>query len=136
MKTNIIIGLMTLVWLVLMADILFWGKDGEWMMEDVEKIAKLEVAKYADQIIVVAVSEDGTNLCMYEREDATDGANESAWKLLLETDAIIGKNGLGKTKEGDGKTPVGVFRYESLWYFRKSRSEDGVHTGEQKSLLG
>ena len=111
MKTNIIIGLMTLVWLVLMADILFWGKDGEWMMEDVEKIAKLEVAKYADQMIIVAVSEDGTNLCMYEREDATDGANESAWKLLLETDAIIGKNGLGKTKEGDRKTPVGVFRF-------------------------
>lgn len=104
MKTNIIIGLMTLVWLVLMADILFWGRDGEWMMEDVKKIAKLEVAKYADQMIIVAVSEDGASLCLYEREDST-------WQLVLETEAIIGKNGLGKTKEGDGKTPVGVFRF-------------------------
>lgn len=126
MKTNIIIGLMTLVWLVLMADILFWGTDGGWMMEDVEKIAKLEVAKYANQMIVVAVSEDGANLCMYERKDDTAEVKKAmtrenspkmeecetcTWKLVLETEAIIGKNGLGKTKEGDGKTPIGVFLF-------------------------
>ena len=111
MKTNIIIGLMTLVWLVLMADILFWGKDGEWMMEDVEKIAKLEVAKYADQIIVVAVSEVGASLCLYERTDLTGRVEKGNWQLVLETEAIIGKNGLGKTKEGDRKTPVGVFQF-------------------------
>ena len=107
MKTNIIIGLMTLVWLVLMADILFWGRDGDWMMEDMEKIAKLEVAKYTNQIMIVAVSEDRTSLCLYERVDK----NKEAWQLVLETEAIIGKNGLGKTKEGDKKTPVGVFRF-------------------------
>lgn len=111
MKTNIIIGLMTLVWLVLMADILFLGKDGEWMMEDMEKIAKLEVAKYTDQMIIVAVSEDGANLCLYERDDSTGQKEENKWKLVLETEALIGKNGFGKTKEGDGKTPVGVFRF-------------------------
>lgn len=111
MKTNIIIGLMTLVWLVLMADILFWGKDGEWMMEDVEKIAKLEVAKYANQMIIVAVSEEGASLCLYERTDLTGRVEKRKWQLVLETEAIIGKNGLGKTKEGDGKTPVGVFRF-------------------------
>lgn len=116
MKNNIIIGLMTLVWLVLMADILFGGRDADWMMEDVEKIAKLEVAKYADQMIVVAVSEDGSSLAMYERRaqnnvDAKAEVEDGEWVLVLETEAIIGKNGLGKTKEGDGKTPAGVFLF-------------------------
>ena len=55
MKNNIIIGLMTLVWLVLMVDIFFGAREEEWIMEDVVKIAKLEVAKYTNQIMVVAV---------------------------------------------------------------------------------
>ena len=31
------------------------------------------------------------------------------WKRLGKTDALIGKNGLGKTREGDAKTPEGDF---------------------------
>ena len=31
-------------------------------------------------------------------------------KVLFVTDVYIGKNGLGKTGEGDGKTPVGTLR--------------------------
>lgn len=30
-------------------------------------------------------------------------------KVLFTTDVYVGKNGLGKTREGDGKTPVGTF---------------------------
>ena len=33
----------------------------------------------------------------------------NAWTLVFEEDAYIGKNGTGKTKEGDGKTPIGEF---------------------------
>ncbi len=33
----------------------------------------------------------------------------NAWTLLFETDAYIGKNGPGKTQEGDAKTPYGDF---------------------------
>lgn len=107
MKSNVLIGIMTLVWLVLMANIIWHGTDGKWYVEDAEKIGELEVAKYTDQIIVVAVSDDGARLCFYER--ATE--KKETWRLVLETEAMIGKNGLGKTKEGDGKTPVGVFRF-------------------------
>ena len=31
-------------------------------------------------------------------------------KVLFTTDVYVGKNGLGKTREGDGKTPVGTLR--------------------------
>ena len=125
MKNNILIGLLTFIWLVLMVDILWCGTDGKWIVEDAEKIAKLEVAQYANQIIVVAVSDEDTKLCLYEREsdgvevkknrseykDEMIECENTSWQLVLETEAIIGKNGLGKTKEGDGKTPVGVFLF-------------------------
>lgn len=103
MKSNILIGLLTFIWLVLMVDIIWQGTDGKWTVEDVEKIGQLEVAKYTNQIMVVAVSEDGARLCLYEKK--------ADWKVILETEAVIGKNGLGKAKEGDGKTPVGVFLF-------------------------
>lgn len=104
MKSNVLIGIMLIVWLLLMASIIWQSTDGKWQVEDVEKIAQLEVAKYTDQMIVVAVSDEGdAKLCFYEKEND--------WKLVLETEAFIGKNGLGKTKEGDGKTPIGVFSF-------------------------
>ena len=103
---------------MLMANIIWQGTDGKWHVEDVEKIAKLEVAKYTDQIIVVSVSDEGARLCCYERISGNDSViadgikdSDEEWKLVLETEALIGKNGLGKKKEGDGKTPVGVFRF-------------------------
>lgn len=103
MKNNILIGLLTLIWLVLILDIIWQGTEGLWTVDDVEKIGQLEVAKYANQIMVVAVSDDDATFCLYERYEN--------WELVLETEAIIGKNGLRKTKEGDGKTPVGVFLF-------------------------
>ncbi len=41
-------------------------------------------------------------LAFYERE-------RGVWTLRLETPAHLGKNGVGKTREGDMKTPVGLF---------------------------
>ena len=129
MKDKIWIGLLTLVWLVLMGNIIWEGTQGQWRILDAEKIGNLEVAKYTDQLIVVAVSEEGTMLSLYERSGAKNSFEESEdegaalslkekkrpggteWKLILETPAMIGKNGLGKTKEGDGKTPSGVFSF-------------------------
>lgn len=98
-----IIGIMTIVWLLLMANIMWQGTDGKWQIKDAEKISQLEVAKYTDQIMVVSVTDEGAKLSLYEKE--------RDWQLVLETEALIGKNGLGKTKEGDGKTPVGAFNF-------------------------
>lgn len=125
-KSKVLIGCMTVVWLVLMANIIWRCTDGKWQVADAEKIGQLEVAKYTNQIMVVAVSSEDVSLCLFECdvdvvEDEelvgrqSDGElqihKNRDWKLVLETEATIGKNGLGKTKEGDGKTPVGVFSF-------------------------
>lgn len=126
MRNKALIGVLALIWLVLMADIIWKRTDEKWMIEESEKIGKLEVAQYTNQIIVVAVSDEGTRLCMFER-NFSDGHSKDEmkeeteyevqeheflrWELVLETEAIIGRNGLGKTKEGDGKTPIGVFLF-------------------------
>ena len=34
------------------------------------------------------------------------------WQMTMSTPGFIGKNGLGKVKEGDNKTPVGTFRFD------------------------
>ena len=111
MKQCILIGLLTIVWLILIANIFCNETDGRWMIEDVEKVAQLEVARYTSHIMIVSVSDEDVALCLYEREDVDKIQENSGWELVLETNAIIGKNGLGKTKEGDGKTPIGVFRF-------------------------
>lgn len=103
MKSNLIIGIMTIIWLLLMVNIIWQGTGGRWYIEDAEKIGKLEIAQYTNQIMVVAVSEEGATLCLYEKEE------NGIWESVLETEALIGENGLGKKKEGDKKTPVGTF---------------------------
>ena len=55
------------------------------------------------QIIFVAADGNRAALHMYQK---TANGN---WQDILETQGWIGKNGLGKTREGDGKTPVGIF---------------------------
>ena len=98
-----------------MANIVWQGTDGRWKIEDVEKIAQLEIAKYTNQIVVVSVTKEGATLCFYECGNEDDkrmiSEGEGEWKLVFETEANIGKNGIGKTKEGDGKTPIGVYRF-------------------------
>ena len=57
------------------------------------------------EVLLVAY-EGGSNATVrfYER------ASSSNWKLLGETDALVGKNGIGKTREGDAMTPEGTFK--------------------------
>ena len=37
------------------------------------------------------------------------------WQMIMSTPGFIGKNGLGKTKEGDGMTPVGTFSFNKAF---------------------
>ena len=69
-------------------------------------IAALGEAKEARQLFVVAgVGQTTAYISLHEKD--ADGS----WKELLSTPGFIGKHGLGKTKEGDGKTPTGVFHF-------------------------
>ena len=77
-------------------------------VESPEWVAKLEAAEDADQLFVVAaLSEDATVAWISLHEKAEDGS----WHMVMTTPGFIGKNGLGKTKEGDSKTPTGVFHF-------------------------
>lgn len=67
-------------------------------------VANLDIADDASQIIVVAASGNYANVTFHQKEDDT-------WIELLETEAQIGENGIGKTKEGDRKTPQGILHF-------------------------
>ncbi len=58
------------------------------------------------QVMLVRCTE-GSNATVQFYNKLTSQKN--AWTLVFETDAYIGKNGTGKTKEGDAKTPLGDF---------------------------
>jgi L,D-peptidoglycan transpeptidase YkuD (ErfK/YbiS/YcfS/YnhG family) len=60
----------------------------------------------AQQLFVVAVYENTTAWISLHEKDA-----DGAWKMTMSTPGFIGKNGLGKTKEGDAMSPVGVFSF-------------------------
>ena len=71
-----------------------------------EWVAKLDQAKDAEQLFVVgAIGRTTAYVSMHQKDE------EGKWKQVITTPGYIGKNGLGKTKEGDYKTPVGSFRF-------------------------
>lgn len=69
-------------------------------------IEKLNQLKANEQVLIVTTSHakarSGT-LTFYQKE-------KGKWKKVFsEINVIVGKNGLGKRKEGDGKTPIGIY---------------------------
>lgn len=75
-----------------------------------EWVTKLDAAKDAKQLFVVAGYERSTAwISMHEKDE------NGNWKMLTSTPGFIGKEGLGKTKEGDAKTPVGTFHFNKAF---------------------
>ena len=69
-------------------------------------VAALPAARGASQLFVVGGVGQTTAWVSLHEKDA-----DGAWHQLMTTPGFIGRDGLGKTREGDGKTPVGVFRF-------------------------
>jgi len=69
-------------------------------------INKYQNNKKNQEIICVSYVADSNAIFKMYVRDNNDNSN---WKLILATDAFIGKNGIGKEKEGDSKTPIGEF---------------------------
>ena len=60
----------------------------------------------AEQVLIVAAHEKTTAwISLHEK------GGDGRWRMILSTPGYIGRNGLGKTEEGDGMTPVGVYRF-------------------------
>ena len=70
-------------------------------------VTALEQAKDAEQLFIIAcVGNFSAYISMHEKD------SDGNWKQIVSTPGNIGKKGLGKTREGDGKTPVGVFTFD------------------------
>ena len=71
------------------------------------ELDKLKVPNNATVLVTLAgtASGDTGTLTLLKRDN-----KDSAWVKLNECTAKYGKAGLGKTKEGDNKTPIGVFK--------------------------
>ena len=70
-------------------------------------ISKFSIASSTDQIMLVIPDNYTTSFAkfyFYIKEN-------NQWISKLSVDAYIGSNGLGKTIEGDRKTPVGVYKF-------------------------
>ncbi|WP_256625786.1 hypothetical protein [Selenomonas ruminantium] len=73
-------------------------------------MGKLPVAEQSNQILVVAgVDKTTAWVSLHNR-----GAG-GEWQQIMTTPGVIGHNGLGKTREGDGKTPVGNFHVDKAF---------------------
>ncbi|MBQ8280100.1 MAG: SH3 domain-containing protein [Roseburia sp.] len=68
-------------------------------------VADLDVAQTANQIIVVAADGNSATVSMHNKNQ------DGTWTEILSTSANIGRNGIGKTAEGDGKTPTGQYSF-------------------------
>ncbi len=70
-----------------------------------QQVSRLNVAKKADQLILVGATGGSRALfTLYEKKD-------DLWQEVFSANAYIGKNGLGKEREGDYKSPVGIFHF-------------------------
>lgn len=67
------------------------------------KAAQLDCADQTDQIILVEYEKGSkATLTIHEKKSGV-------WQQLYSTTAYLGRNGIDKTREGDGKTPTGTY---------------------------
>lgn len=81
------------------------------------EVGRLSLPAEADRLVVVEADGLSANVMMYEKRTDTvktgpgEKREESFWVPLLSTDAgLIGRAGMGKEREGDQKTPTGLYR--------------------------
>ena len=73
-------------------------------------VSALPQAQDAEQLFVVAgVGETTATVSLHEKDES------GRWRQVLTTPGYIGRNGLGKQAEGDGRTPVGTFTFNAAF---------------------
>ncbi|ORT99646.1 Choline-binding protein [Anaerovibrio sp. JC8] len=73
-------------------------------------VQQLPEAYTSQQLFVVAGVEGTTAwISMHEKN------KQGQWHQIMTTPGFIGKQGLGKTREGDGMTPVGTFYFNAAF---------------------
>ena len=88
----------------LMNFIFFSQASAQSFSETPQWIKNLPAAQTAEQLFVVAGMGGTTAWISFHEKDSSGN-----WRQIITTPGFIGRNGLGKVKEGDNKTPVGTF---------------------------
>ena len=70
-----------------------------------QEVARLKAAQETGQIVLVGATGGSDALLSFYEKGA------GGWQEVFTRKAYIGRNGLGKEREGDAKTPAGVFRF-------------------------
>ena len=71
-------------------------------------VGQLSAAGDTDRMLIVAAfSEDANDAWVSLHEKQSDGS----WHMVMTTPGFLGRKGIGKTREGDSLTPVGVYRF-------------------------
>ena len=85
-------------------------------------VGKLDAAKNADQMLIVAAfSDDATDAWISLHEKQSDGS----WHMIMTSPGFIGKNGLGKRPDAHRRVPLQPgFRHR-----RRSRLRDPLREG-------
>ena len=82
--------------------------NGIWIPDEYN-VEDLKAGENTSQPIVVAGKDSCARVTIYNKE--ADGT----WSTFADTGAYIGRKGLGKEKEGDEKTPVGLFSLDKAF---------------------
>jgi L,D-peptidoglycan transpeptidase YkuD (ErfK/YbiS/YcfS/YnhG family) len=108
MKQMRSIGLAVLVTLMLLS---MPGKAGHAKeTPSPEWVTALPAAAKTEQLIVVGgVGKTTAWISMHEKE------KDGRWHQIMTTPGFIGREGLGKEKEGDWKSPAGTFRFNKAF---------------------
>lgn len=108
MKRMRLTGLAVLVTLVLLSMPGQAGHAKETLSP--EWVTALPAAAKTEQLIVVGgVGKTTAWISMHEKE------KDGRWHQIMTTPGFIGREGLGKEKEGDWKSPAGTFRFNKAF---------------------
>lgn len=79
------------------------------IIQDSSWVKDLDAAQDTTQMIVVAANGTHAMVSMHTKDD------NGVWNENFSVAGRIGRNGVGKEKEGDGKTPVGIFEFHAAF---------------------
>ena len=96
MKTKLFVACIIL----LLSSVSAYGSDSpKW-------VASLKAAQNATQLAIVSGTKGSNARFSFHEKDSS-----GQWQQVVSCPAFIGRNGWGKTREGDGKTPTGIYTF-------------------------
>lgn len=95
------------------------------------KTAKsLNAAQSATKMILVNAKSSSSSDCIVQYfKKSSDG-----WKEIMRVNGVMGKNGINKTKEGDGKTPTGLYHFTKLFGIKSNPGTQMPYTKLTNSM--